>query len=69
MIQYKAYKGCGSGRTGLPMIRPLFLDHPDAARDKHPIDIDQGVESEFLLGHDPLVAPSPYSDEPDSNGC
>ena len=48
------------------MMRPLFLDYPDAARDKHPIDIDQGVESEFLLGHDLLVAPSPYPDEPDA---
>jgi alpha-glucosidase len=55
-----------SSRTGLPMMRPLFLDYPDAARDKHPIDIDQGVESEFLLGHDLLVAPSPYPDEPDA---
>jgi alpha-glucosidase len=55
-----------SARTGLPMMRPLFLDYPDAASDKHPIDIDQGIESEFLLGHDLLVAPSPYPDEPDS---
>jgi alpha-glucosidase len=52
--------------TGMPMMRPLFLDYPDAARDKHPIDIDQGVESEFLLGHDLLIAPSPYLDAPDA---
>jgi alpha-glucosidase len=52
-----------TARTGLPMMRPLFLDYPDAAKDKHPIDID--VESEFLLGHDLLIAPSPYPDEPD----
>jgi alpha-glucosidase len=50
----------------MPMMRPLFLDYPDAARDKHPIDIDQGVESEFLLGHDLLIAPSPYLDAPDA---
>jgi alpha-glucosidase len=55
-----------TARTGLPMIRALFLDYPDAARDKHPIDIDQGVESEFLLGHDLLIAPSPYPDAPDA---
>lgn len=54
-----------SARTGIPMMRPLFLDYPDAARDKHPIDIDPGVESEFLLGHDLLIAPSPYLDAPD----
>jgi alpha-glucosidase len=53
-------------RTGLPMMRPLFLDYPDATRDKHPIDVDPGVESEFLLGHDLLIAPSPYPEEPDS---
>jgi alpha-glucosidase len=55
-----------TAHTGMPMMRPLFLDYPDAARDKHPIDIDQGVESEFLLGHDLLIAPSPYLDAPDA---
>jgi alpha-glucosidase len=55
-----------TARTGLPMMRPLFLDYPDATRDKHPIDVDSGVESEFLLGHDLLIAPSPYPEEPDS---
>jgi alpha-glucosidase len=51
-----------SARTGLPMLRPLFLDYPDAARDGHPIDLDNGAE--FLLGHDLLVAPSPYPEDP-----
>jgi alpha-glucosidase len=55
-----------TARTGLPMMRPLFLDYPDAAKDKHPIDIDSGVESEFLLGHDLLIAPSPYPEAPDA---
>jgi alpha-glucosidase len=55
-----------SARTGLPILRPLFLDYPDATRDKHPIDIDPGVESEFLLGHDLLIAPSPYPEAPDA---
>jgi alpha-glucosidase len=54
-----------TSRTGLPMMRPLFLDYPDATRDRHPIDIDPGVASEFLLGHDLLIAPSPYPEAPD----
>jgi alpha-glucosidase len=54
-----------SARTGLPMLRPLFLDFPDATRDKHPIDIDPGVGAEFLLGHDLLIAPPPYPEAPD----
>ena len=55
-----------TSRTGLPMMRPLFLDYPDAAKDRHPIDIDPGVEGEFLLGHDLLIAPSPYPEAPDA---
>ncbi len=54
-----------TARTGLPMMRPLFLDYPDATRDRHPIDDDPGVEGEFLLGHDLLIAPSPYPEAPD----
>lgn len=55
-----------TARTGLPMVRPLFLDYPDATLDKHPIDIDPGVGAEFLLGHDLLIAPSPYPEDPDA---
>ncbi len=55
-----------TSRTGLPMVRPLFLDYPDAAADRHPIDIDLPASGEFLLGHDILVAPSPFPEEPDS---
>jgi alpha-glucosidase len=55
-----------ASRTGLPMIRPLFLEYPNAAPDKHPIDIDNQASGEFLLGHDLLIAPSPYPDEADS---
>ncbi len=47
-------------RTGIPMMRPLFLEFPDAAHDKHPIDLNSG--NEFLLGPDLLIAPSPYPD-------
>lgn len=52
-----------SARTGLPMVRPLFLDYPRAARDGHPIDLDNAAE--FLLGHDLLIAPAPYPEMPD----
>ena len=55
-----------SSRTGMPMLRPLFLDDPQATTDGHPIDIDAGVESEFLLGHDLLIAPPPYPEAPDA---
>lgn len=55
-----------SARTGLPMMRPLFLDYPNAAADGHPIDLDPGMDSEFLLGHDLLIAPNPYPEAPDA---
>jgi alpha-glucosidase len=55
-----------SSRTGLPMLRPLFLEFPNAMADGHPIDIDQAAAPEFMLGHDLLIAPSPYPEEPDA---
>lgn len=55
-----------ASRTGLPMIRPLFLDYPDAAPDRHPLDVDLSASGEFLVGHDLLVAPSPFPEEPDN---
>jgi alpha-glucosidase len=48
-------------RTGLPIMRPLFLEFPNATTDGHPIDLDAG--SEFLFGTSLLVAPSPSPDE------
>jgi alpha-glucosidase len=50
-------------RTGLPIVRPLFLEFPNATGDLHPIDLD--APSEFLFGPDILVAPPPYPDEVD----
>jgi alpha-glucosidase len=47
-------------RTGLPIVRPLFLEFPNATPDNHPLDIDVG--SQFLFGADLMVAPAPYSD-------
>jgi alpha-glucosidase len=55
-----------SSRTGLPMLRPLFLEFPDAAPDRHPIDTDHAAAGEFLLGANLLIAPPPYPDELDS---
>jgi alpha-glucosidase len=55
-----------ASRTGLPIVRPLFLEYPDAAPDRHPIDTDIPASGEFLVGHDLLVAPSPFPEEPDS---
>jgi alpha-glucosidase len=51
-------------RTGLPVVRPLFLEFPDATADKHPLDLDAG--NEFLFGSDLLVAPSPFPDKLDT---
>jgi alpha-glucosidase len=47
----------------MPIVRPLFLDFPNATPDGHPLDLDAG--GEFLFGPDLLVAPSPYPDELD----
>ncbi len=52
-----------ASRTGLPIVRPLFLEYPDAAPDRHPLDIDIPASSEFLVGRDLLVAPPPFPDE------
>lgn len=48
-------------RTGLPIVRPLFLEFPNAMGDGHPMDID--APGEFLFGDRMLVAPSPSPDE------
>ncbi len=50
-------------RTGLPIVRPLFLEFPDAAPDRHPIDLD--APGEFLFGPDILVAPPAFPDKTD----
>ena len=52
-----------ASRTGMPMVRPLFLEFPDAAPDRHPIDIDTPAASEFMLGPDLLIAPRAFPDE------
>lgn len=50
-------------RTGIPMVRPLFLEFPRATSDGHPFDLD--ADGEFLLGRDLLVAPAPYPEKLD----
>lgn len=50
-------------RTGLPVVRPLFLEFPNATADSHPLDLDAG--NEFLFGPDLLVAPPPFPEQPD----
>jgi len=50
-------------RTGIPMMRPLFLEFPEASKDRHPLDLN--TDNEFLLGPNLLIAPSPYPDELD----
>ena len=50
-------------RTGVPIVRPIFVEFPDATPDKHPMDLD--APNEFLFGPDILVAPAPYPDELD----
>ena len=50
-------------RTGLPMMRPLFLEFPGGTGDGTPFDLANG--NAFLLGPDLLVAQSPYPDELD----
>jgi len=49
-------------RTGVPIMRPLFLEFPHATTDGHPIDLDAG--SEFLFGPDLLVASAPDPESP-----
>ncbi|WP_158749757.1 TIM-barrel domain-containing protein [Acidobacterium sp. S8] len=55
-----------TSRTGLPMVRPLFLEFPHAFPDSHPMDVDPAAAGEFLLGGDLLIAPPHYPDELDS---
>jgi alpha-glucosidase len=50
-------------RTGLPVVRPLFLEFPRATADLHPLDLD--ASNEFLFGPNLLVAPSPFPEQPD----
>ena len=50
-----------TSRTGIPMLRPLFLEFPNATPDGHPLDLD--ASGEFLLGPNLLLAPDPSPEE------
>ena len=52
-----------ASRTGVPMMRPLFLEFPEAMPNGSPIDTGRTPTEEFLLGPDLLVAPAPYPDK------
>jgi hypothetical protein len=47
--------------TGIPIIRPLFLEYPHATADNHPLDDD--APGEFFFGPSILVAESPLPDD------
>jgi alpha-glucosidase len=51
-------------RTGLPVVRPLFLEFPRATKDLQPLDLRAG--NEFLFGPDLLVAPPPFPEQPEA---
>jgi alpha-glucosidase len=45
------------------MLRPLFMEFPEATEDKHPMDLDRPAANEFLLGANLLVAPPPQLEQ------
>jgi alpha-glucosidase len=51
-----------TAHDGVPMMRPLFVEFPDATTDGHPFDLE-AEGSEFLVGSDLLVAPNPSPEE------
>jgi len=51
-------------RTGLPVVRPLFLEFPRATMDLQPLDLKAG--NEFMFGPDLLVAPPPFPEQPEA---
>jgi alpha-glucosidase len=53
-------------RDGLPLLRPLFLEFPNAAPDRHPLDVDLDTSGEFMVGPDLLVAAPPFPDKADA---
>jgi alpha-glucosidase len=50
-------------RTGLPILRPLFLEFPKVTIDGAPLDVSVG--NQFLVGSALLVAPPPFPEQPD----
>jgi alpha-glucosidase len=50
-----------TSRDGVPILRPLFVEAPDATADGHPLDLD--AAGEFFFGPSILVAESPLPDD------
>jgi alpha-glucosidase len=50
-----------ASRTGVPMMRPLFMEFPDAAAGA-PLDLI--APGQFMWGADLLVAPTPFGEQP-----
>jgi alpha-glucosidase len=50
-------------RTGVPIVRPMFLEYPSASLLDEPLDLKAG--NQFFFGHDMLVAPAPFPEQPD----
>jgi len=48
-----------ASRTGMPLMRPLFLEFPEAAGG---LVLDRQAPSHFMLGEALLVAPPPYAE-------
>jgi alpha-glucosidase len=53
-----------ASRTGLPLVRPVFLEFPEVMAPQGPAF--GALDSEFLLGPDLLVAPPPFGDLQDA---
>lgn len=49
-----------SSRTGLPMMRPVFLEFPEVFAPSAPAF--NGLDTEFLLGPSLLIAPQPFAE-------
>ena len=54
-----------ASRTGLPLMRPLFLEFPDVLPMGDPVDVSGMSGQEFLLGPDLLLAPAPTLEKVD----
>jgi alpha-glucosidase len=51
-------------RTGIPIMRPQFLEFPEAMVETDPLDVRFG--NQYLLGRSLLVALPPFPEQPDT---
>jgi alpha-glucosidase len=52
-----------AARTGIPIMRPVFLEFPEILAPSSPEF--HGLDTEFFLGSSLLIAPSPFAETPD----